>query len=504
MLEAFSMVGKFMLDDQASSAIDKVNEKAGDTSRSLKEKLGSGFATAGKLALGFGVATGAVVAGATALVKKVGEMADGVLDAGDRMLWSTDAVQQWGAVAVKAGIDAGTIETANKKLMKSWEASTAEGGKAKEAVEKLGLSYADLDKLSPEERFNAITASLADIEDPVERHRIGTELMGTAYAELAPAISMGADAMKDARDNANVFTPEQLQRANDMRIKFDQVKEKAGFLMMEMAMKLLPIFETFFKWVEQNMPAIEEFIDKAFTFIAEAIDILVPVFTDYLVPALQAVFEWIKEALAVLAAFWGRWGDDIMRIIRVAFDTIKTVIDITFNLIQGLFKVFVGLFTGDWQKFGDGLALIWDNLWEGMKLVFFAVWNAIVVGIERGVNLSIRAINVFINGINRAISALNNVPGVNLPSVPNMSEVSLPMLADGGHITGSGWAIVGEAGPELINLNRGAEVRPLDQTGGVVFQKGAFDGAFIMDDYGVDRLMNRVVERMRNETGLNF
>ena len=39
------------------------------------------------------------------------------------------------------------------------------------------------------------------------------------------------------------------------------------------------------------------------------------------------------------------------------------------------------------------------------------------------------------------------------------------MLAKGGHILGSGMAIVGERGPELVHLGRGATVQPLTGAG---------------------------------------
>ena len=71
----------------------------------------------------------------------------------------------------------------------------------------------------------------------------------------------------------------------------------------------------------------------------------------------------------------------------------------------------------------------------------------------------------------------------------------IPLLADGGNIQRGGMAVVGEAGPELLNLPTGARVTPLGNDG-VVFERGAFEGAYIMDDYGVDRLMDRVVKRL--------
>ncbi len=78
-----------------------------------------------------------------------------------------------------------------------------------------------------------------------------------------------------------------------------------------------------------------------------------------------------------------------------------------------------------------------------------------------------------------------------MPRIP-----TIPELAAGGIIHRSGLALVGEAGPELLELPQGAVVKPLSKTGGIVFERGAFEGAFIMDDYGVDRLMDRIKFRL--------
>ncbi|MEW5953758.1 MAG: hypothetical protein AB1815_08495 [Bacillota bacterium] len=39
-------------------------------------------------------------------------------------------------------------------------------------------------------------------------------------------------------------------------------------------------------------------------------------------------------------------------------------------------------------------------------------------------------------------------------------------------------------------------MRPLNKAGGVTFERGAFEGLFLLDDYGVDRLMDRIFARM--------
>ena len=103
-----------------------------------------------------------------------------------------------------------------------------------------------------------------------------------------------------------------------------------------------------------------------------------------------------------------------------------------------------------------------------------------------------QAVNAILGGINTVIRAWNaiefTIPSVTVPFVgtfggqtigtPNIGL--LPLLAAGGRIERAGDAIVGERGPELVSLPRGAQVSPLDGSGdGVTIN---FNGPI----YGVD------------------
>ncbi|WP_425447736.1 hypothetical protein [Dethiothermospora halolimnae] len=81
------------------------------------------------------------------------------------------------------------------------------------------------------------------------------------------------------------------------------------------------------------------------------------------------------------------------------------------------------------------------------------------------------AINFILSGINKLISGLNKINikfpkwlpkvggkefGINIPQIP--------MLAKGTNFFGGGQAIVGERGPELVTMPRGAKVLPNKQT----------------------------------------
>ena len=108
-----------------------------------------------------------------------------------------------------------------------------------------------------------------------------------------------------------------------------------------------------------------------------------------------------------------------------------------------------------------------SGIWEGAKAKTIEVWDTITDTIKG-------AVNSIIGFINRLIGAWNTisftVPEVELPfglgtfggfSVGVPQIPSLESLAQGGSILSPGMALVGERGPEMLNLPRGATVTPL-------------------------------------------
>jgi hypothetical protein len=71
-----------------------------------------------------------------------------------------------------------------------------------------------------------------------------------------------------------------------------------------------------------------------------------------------------------------------------------------------------------------------------------------------------------------------------------------PGLADGGTVTRTGTTLVGERGPELLNLPRGSEVRPLDRVGNTVTINVSGSG----DPQAVARAVARELERLDRRT----
>jgi hypothetical protein len=155
---------------------------------------------------------------------------------------------------------------------------------------------------------------------------------------------------------------------------------------------------------------------------------------------------------SVLKGDWqGAWNA-IKQIGKGAVDVVVGIVKAFFNQLKGLFGAGVTVIKGIWGK----------------------VKYALMSGIDSGVNYVIGRINAMMGKINSAIRLINNIPGVNLPTIKNIPQTASKTLsqvyghASGGILTKptfSGNHLAGEAGAEaIIPLTNKTYVKPFAQT----------------------------------------
>ena len=180
---------------------------------------------------------------------------------------------------------------------------------------------------------------------------------------------------------------------------------------------------------------------------------------------LMLIANWdkIKESGKIIwEAIIGYFSGAIERIKSVfgnLRDKGKEIFETLWTNIKGVFEKIGGFFTG----FKETFKTLFDGVWEFLKTPL---------------NLIITGLNFFIKGfekmLNNVINAINSIPDIQAPDwlgggefgIPNLKNVKfkdIPALAEGGTITKAGTVMVGEQGPEFLNLPRGAEVVPLDK-----------------------------------------
>lgn len=170
---------------------------------------------------------------------------------------------------------------------------------------------------------------------------------------------------------------------------------------------------------------------------------------------------------------WNSIKDTIISIVQRIQNAWQTSMNyIKGNIISPLVNFFSGVFNGIWNVVSGIINKIknaFTVMGNAVKSVFMAIRNTIVNVFSSIAGIIKSPINGIIGAINGALRAMNRiripkwVPGFGGAGI-NFSMI--PMLAKGGNLLG-GSAIVGEAGPELLESSGGrTTVTPLSDGGG--------------------------------------
>ncbi|PSL42124.1 hypothetical protein B0H99_101372 [Planomicrobium soli] len=319
-IELFHLFGTIDLKDEASKGLDQVDGKA--------EKTGSMFGKMGKVVAIGAAAVGASAVGAGAalftMAGKAGDHADRILDLNAITGMSTTSIQEWNQVAKVAGVDTETMTKASSKLTKQMNILETGTGKGSEALKGLGVTYDQLNAASPEYRMTMLTEALAGIEDPAERARLGTDLFGGAWQDLAPIVALGADGMADAKNQAHelgaVMSEDALNDANNFRIGMENLKTMMSAFAMNIGAAVAPVLtNVLLPAFERMIPVIADFGRKIVEWILKVVDSLgdmaakvqewaatnqekIDAVKEGFVSAFEAIGEGIRKAGEMLAS----------------------------------------------------------------------------------------------------------------------------------------------------------------------------------------------------------
>jgi hypothetical protein len=141
---------------------------------------------------------------------------------------STRALQEYTFAATQTGIEQSTLETGLAKLTRTLGEAQAGGKKQAEAFAAVGVSYAELQRLTPDEAFRRVAQGLGAISDPAKRAAIEVDLFGKAGQKLDTLLSGGIGQIDQLSRAANelgvVLSDEQIQNADNTADKISALK----------------------------------------------------------------------------------------------------------------------------------------------------------------------------------------------------------------------------------------------------------------------------------------
>ena len=219
---------------------------------------------------------------------------------------------------------------------------------------------------------------------------------------------------------------------------WDSIVKPVWDALMEAIKKVWGVFQEY-------MPEIQRIVDEVFGMIQS-------LWESVLKPALDAIGGFLQN---VLLPIWNTvFTYGILPVVETVFQTIIGLWDNSLKpIFQGIIDFLGGVFTGDWERIWNGLSSIFGGIWDGLK------------------ELAKAPLNFIINMLNKVIDGLNQVQvpdwvplvggnGINIPRIPTLWK--------GSNFTIGGPTLVGEQGPELVNMPRGASVMPAHKTRSVL------------------------------------
>lgn len=301
---------------------------------------------------------------------------------------------------------------------------------------------------------------------------IGTKL-GTSFMPVITEImNFIIENMPAIQSAVEGFAPVLLGLLTTLQPIFEQLITQLLPSVLQMITSLIPFLDIV---IQAILPPILSIITQLLPFIVQIADQVLPIIVNLITALLPVIMPIIESVLPPLLELLNMLLPPLLELLNLilppitkaaqllagiltdalggAFQALKPIIEAVNQTLGGLITFITGVFTGNWKK-----------AWEGVKSIFSGIINGISAIFKAPINAIISGINAFIRGINK-IKIPSWVPGV---GGKGFNIATIPMLAHGGEVTEEGDALVGEAGPEIVRLKKGAQVIPLSNTGGKV------------------------------------
>jgi TP901 family phage tail tape measure protein len=293
----------------------------------------------------------------------------------------------------------------------------------KDAFEQMGIAVYD-----SEGEFNNMGDIISDLEGSLEGMSDAQQkatLLALGFSDrsvaalttllgTSDAIKEYEDALMDAGGTTKTVADKQLESFN---AQMGLIKARLEDFMITVGSKLAPLVLKAFKkmdefWAIHGESIMEGFrkmrdlflgvVGKIRSFwdengdgimskarimaqqVWEVIQRYWPQIRDTIESVMTSVQSVIQSVIDIVTGIWDRWGENIMRVAKKAFEYVLAYIEGAWKIIDGIFKFFAGLIEGDWGKMWDGIVLIIEGAWGIIKaaldLLLTLMWELLKAG----------------------------------------------------------------------------------------------------------------------------
>lgn len=372
--------------------------------------------------------------------------------------------------AVKTGVEYGDLKSDLEKVGNSLKTSIGSAVMpilvklSEKLIEFMPTIQSLMDKIGP------LAADLID--------KLLPPLVETAEEVLPMAIEAISAILPSLSQIADELGPVILDLIQELLPVIIQVVSEVLPVLVSIIQKLTPILSMLMEFLGPILDLVLQLISPLLELVMQILTPILDLVTSLLSPILELitnvltpVFGIIQALLGPLTSLLGAILTPLCQLLNLLLTPLVKLLDLILPPLIGLIEKFFdwagpyletffewiggalenliswigdGGLTGAFQAFGD----FFKNLWDGIVSAFKTAINWIIEGI-----------NALISGLNSIqppawLTELTGITGINIPTIP--------YLANGGNIEQAGRVLVGERGPEILDLPGGARVTPLD------------------------------------------
>lgn len=442
MASIFSLFGEIFIDNKkANEEIDKTTQKG----ESAGSKIGKAFGTIGKAAVTMGTAT---IAGATALggsaykmAMSTAEQADYIDKLSERTGINREELQRWKHAADQSGASVDSFKNGIKKMTDTIDSANQGSATAQTALERLGLSLDDLNGMTTEQQFDAITAALADMEEGAERNAIGNDLLGKTYTEMLPLLNAGSDGIKDLKQEADdlgiVMSEDTVKAGVKLGDTIANVKDALNGFKNQIGAAAIPIIQKFADMLIAGLPKVQSLVEQLVPVVTEVFDSAIPPLFELaktifpilltaiqtLLPPLQSIIQAVLPViLQVAQSLLPILVQIVDTVMPLLIELINAILPLAMQIIEAILPVLLQLF--------DALMPFIQSVVDNILPVLIELINSVLPLVTEIINAILPVLIDLLNTLLPALQPLLDLLVTILEPITTLLESLLPPLMD--------------------------------------------------------------------------
>lgn len=247
---------------------------------------------------------------------------------------------------------------------------------------------------------------------------------------------------------------------------------------------ILPLISTILQFLTPILGLVLQLVTPLLQLVTAILTPILGLITAILTPLLQLVSGILTPIISIISALLGPLTQIITMILEPLTGLLDVILEPLISLLEAILpplltllqqgiewlspkltaasNFLTGFFNFLVEELGTNLPKVFEKFSDFIK----KFWDGLKGFVKEGINFYIRSINTLLEGLNKIkppswLAEKTGIQGVNFSTIP--------LLAEGGEIVRGGSAIVGDAGPEILNLPTGASVTPL--SGGIDYER---------------------------------